>query len=332
MEIISYPGPVPGIKLEHFEVGKRLPPVPHRNRMIGDFLKELRLAEGRNTGIPKILRTMQENGSPAPSFDFDEDRTYFRVVLPAHPRYVTMSIARESAHLWALGEREAALDRIQAAVKAHPIAGELYAQLIDYQSILRDISQIEQTANIAGQTPGLVNKGALWLALAQAYITHNQSAKAISALALFQSEANTEINQAEIASLYRRAGDLQGAHRHFSIARQDIWNDDRLLNEYADVKFKIAKNLLRKWSRDSKGNKESANRLFAESIELYRRAIQLSLDPARKGWCWFRLAEIYHRLRYPVNEVEHAYAEALQALPGESTISESFAIWKQRNS
>ena len=30
---------------------------------------------------------MQENGSPAAKFDFDETRTYFRVILPVHPKY-----------------------------------------------------------------------------------------------------------------------------------------------------------------------------------------------------------------------------------------------------
>jgi ATP-dependent DNA helicase RecG len=87
MEVISYPGPVPGIQLEHFEAESSIPPAPARNRRIGDFLKELRLAERRGTGIPKIRREMRQNGSPDPRFDFDDERTYFRVTLPVHPRY-----------------------------------------------------------------------------------------------------------------------------------------------------------------------------------------------------------------------------------------------------
>jgi len=94
MEITSYPGPVPGIQPRHFEPGHTLPPVPARNRRIGDFLKELRLAEGRGTGIPKIRRRMRENGSPEARFDFDESRTYFRVTLPVHPRYDALNALR----------------------------------------------------------------------------------------------------------------------------------------------------------------------------------------------------------------------------------------------
>jgi ATP-dependent DNA helicase RecG len=87
IEVISYPGPVPGIELRHFHSGEPIPPVPARNRRIGDFLKELRLAERRGSGIPKIQRRMRQNGSPEARFDFDEERTYFRVILPINPRY-----------------------------------------------------------------------------------------------------------------------------------------------------------------------------------------------------------------------------------------------------
>ena len=41
----------------------------YRNRQIGEFLKELEMTEGRSTGIPKILKEMAANGSPAPLFE-----------------------------------------------------------------------------------------------------------------------------------------------------------------------------------------------------------------------------------------------------------------------
>ncbi len=86
MEITSYPGPVSGLEPEHFAAGASPPAVPARNRRIGELLKELRLVEMRGTGLDKIHRAMAANGSPPPHFEFDEDRTYFRVVLPIHPR------------------------------------------------------------------------------------------------------------------------------------------------------------------------------------------------------------------------------------------------------
>jgi ATP-dependent DNA helicase RecG len=92
MEVTSYPGPVHGLRHEHFAPGAAIPPVPARNRRIGELLKELRLAETRGTGVPKIHRAMAENGSPSPRFEFDEaSRGYFTVVLPAHSESATVA-------------------------------------------------------------------------------------------------------------------------------------------------------------------------------------------------------------------------------------------------
>ena len=44
---------------------------------IVSFLKELHLTEGRNTGFGKILRALEENGSPKPEFETDDDHSYF---------------------------------------------------------------------------------------------------------------------------------------------------------------------------------------------------------------------------------------------------------------
>ena len=81
--ILSFPGADRSIRMEDFQKGQAVSR-RYRNRRIGEFLKELDLAEGRSTGVPKILRAMRENGSPAPVFESDEDRTYFLVRLPVH--------------------------------------------------------------------------------------------------------------------------------------------------------------------------------------------------------------------------------------------------------
>ena len=83
IEISSYPGlersiPVSAIHDNNIR-GKK-----YRNRRIGDFLKELKLTEGRNTGIPKIKRALKNNGSPDPIFETDEDRTYFITTILIH--------------------------------------------------------------------------------------------------------------------------------------------------------------------------------------------------------------------------------------------------------
>ena len=84
MEIVSYPGPVPGVEAEHLLPGANVPAAPARNRRIGEFLKEAGLAEGRLTGLAKVFAAMERNGSPPPIFEFDAGRTYFRATLPKH--------------------------------------------------------------------------------------------------------------------------------------------------------------------------------------------------------------------------------------------------------
>ena len=81
LAILSFPGPDRSIGMEDFSRGQAVSS-RYRNRRIGEFLKELDLAKGRSTGVPKILRAMRKNGSPAPIFESDEDRTWFLVRLP----------------------------------------------------------------------------------------------------------------------------------------------------------------------------------------------------------------------------------------------------------
>ncbi len=83
LTIASYPGADRSIRMDELQIGRAVSR-RYRNRRIGEFLKELDLAEGRSTGIPKILRAMRENGSPAPVFDTDEGRTWFETRLPVH--------------------------------------------------------------------------------------------------------------------------------------------------------------------------------------------------------------------------------------------------------
>ena len=73
------------IEPDHFSPGAAVPAMPARNRRIGEFFSELKLAERRLTGVPKIFEAMARNGSPPPRFDFDEGRTWFRATLPVHP-------------------------------------------------------------------------------------------------------------------------------------------------------------------------------------------------------------------------------------------------------
>ena len=93
IEILSYPGADRSISTEGLRTYRAISR-RYRNRRIGDFLKELHLTEGRNTGMAKILRSMRQNGSPDPVFETDGDRLYFLTTLPIHPGFVGTSDGR----------------------------------------------------------------------------------------------------------------------------------------------------------------------------------------------------------------------------------------------
>lgn len=84
IEILSFPGPMPPINQAMLN-NQRVVARDYRNRKIGGFLKELKLTEGRGTGLPIIHKSLEENGSPPPTFETDENNTYFLCILPVHP-------------------------------------------------------------------------------------------------------------------------------------------------------------------------------------------------------------------------------------------------------
>ena len=87
IEIVSHPGADRSITmdgLKNYRVFNRR----YRNRRIGDFLKELHLTEGRNTGFGKILRALEKNGSPKPLFETDDERTSFAATIFIHPGFI----------------------------------------------------------------------------------------------------------------------------------------------------------------------------------------------------------------------------------------------------
>jgi ATP-dependent DNA helicase RecG len=87
IEIISYGGTDPSVRQADFDKGL-IRARRYRNRRIGEFLKELKLTEGRGTGIPSINRILLENGSPKAIFDTDgTERRFFIIEIPIHPAF-----------------------------------------------------------------------------------------------------------------------------------------------------------------------------------------------------------------------------------------------------
>ena len=322
MEIISYPGPLQGIEQHHLAKGSSVPPIPARNRRIGEFLKELRLAEGRGTGLPKIRRRMAENGSPEPQFDFDGGRTYFRVTLPAHPRYKVIHAIREGALLWSTGERQAALEHLSRAYEAQKGSGALASRLIDYLAANDDLTASEDIFGEFASQPIKTEFAQPYLAYAKALLDRNQPANARRVLSDLSSSGSTE-DKLEIAILLKRSRDFRGAHSLFLQMHADMQDDPKFLHEFAQSKISLARQIRR---RDI----AAKTRLNKDAEELLRRAIQLATDPTREAWCWFELAGTLRWLRASSTDVEQAFLTAMSLKPKEQHFKDLYEEWKSQ--
>jgi ATP-dependent DNA helicase RecG len=84
IEILSYLGPLSPLNKDKL-MDENISSGRYKNRIIGDFLKELHLTEDRNTGFRKIRKALEYNGSPQSDFNTDDERSYFLTVLMIYP-------------------------------------------------------------------------------------------------------------------------------------------------------------------------------------------------------------------------------------------------------
>ena len=72
-----------GVDKEKFIAGKAN--AKWRNQSFAYLFNKLQLAQSEGQGIPTIIRTMKEEGCPAPIFEIGTDNV--TCILPAHPRH-----------------------------------------------------------------------------------------------------------------------------------------------------------------------------------------------------------------------------------------------------
>ncbi|MCC7494880.1 MAG: tetratricopeptide repeat protein [Fimbriimonadaceae bacterium] len=320
IEVISYPGPVDGIDLAHLASGASVPPVPARNRRVGEFLKELRLAEGRLTGLPRIHRSLRENGSPAPRFDFDESRSYFRAVLPAHPEYLAREAIRDAAYLRGTGDHQSAVRRLQAALAATPHSAALAAELIrieGQQGNLDAAAQVYRQADLGAATAAPVV-----LAMADAYLGAGRLAEAQQVLSRLPLDLADQA-AASAAILEKRAGRHKEAHRLFLRAGLVAEQQPRYMLEFAQTKLKLAGAMRRQPRRQTE--EQAREKLLREAAALLEGTLQLEQGATRRAWALYELSRAREYLRRPQSEVRAALDEAVRLLPSEPRFRERLA-------
>lgn len=124
--IISFPGFDSSISDKNIAEYNITSPI-YRNRRIGDFLKELHLIEGRNTGYPTILASLKDNGSHLPILKMDDNRNYLSVTLPIHPYF---SSKKESD-----SKKLEYKERILSALRGKTLSKNEIAKAMGYKGI-----------------------------------------------------------------------------------------------------------------------------------------------------------------------------------------------------
>ena len=131
IEITSFPGfdrSISDQNIAELQIRARV----YRNRRIGDFLKELKLIEGRNTGFPNAIRALETNGSDMLRFDMDTNRNYLSVTIPIHPYFIKKP--EKSAKEFQYREK------IISALKEKPLSKNELAKAMGYKSISAKLS------------------------------------------------------------------------------------------------------------------------------------------------------------------------------------------------
>ena len=150
LEITSFPGfdrSITDAALALRDIRARV----YRNRRIGDFLKELHLIEGRNTGFPTVFDALERNGSEMPVFEMDENRGYLAISLPIHPLFAPNSKKAIGASLY--------VDAILRELDSDPLTLTELSQALGYRGISKKLRDTVEALLEAGWIERVVGPG-----------------------------------------------------------------------------------------------------------------------------------------------------------------------------
>ena len=128
VEIYS-PGGLPfNVNEEKFKKGEAT--ASWRNQSLGRIFSLLQLAQHLGSGIPRIIRSMEEEGCPPPIFEVESDS--ITCILPAHPRHQMMKRISEIESDIVIKNYQSALKKVTQILEedVHNYrALELYAEI-----------------------------------------------------------------------------------------------------------------------------------------------------------------------------------------------------------
>ena len=153
IEITSFPGfdrSISDKDIAELRIRARV----YRNRRIGDFLKELKLIEGRNTGFPNAIKALKANGSGMPRFEMDNERSFLSVTIPIHPYFLKASSDKDTEY------REKILEQLRTS----PMNRTELAKALGMKGISRKLSAAVEQLIAEGKVVQIVVGGGVKIA------------------------------------------------------------------------------------------------------------------------------------------------------------------------
>lgn len=153
IEITSFPGfdrSISDKDIAELRIRARV----YRNRRIGDFLKELKLIEGRNTGFPNAIKALRANGSGMPRFEMDNECSFLSVTIPIHQYFLRASSDKDTEY------REKILEQLRTS----PMNRTELAKALGMKGISRKLSAAVEQLIADGKVVQIVVGGGVKLA------------------------------------------------------------------------------------------------------------------------------------------------------------------------
>ena len=326
--ITSYPGPQPNIRAEHLLGDEPLPSVTARNRRIGDFLKELKLAEARGSGLPQIRRLLKANGSPPPEFAFD--LTFLSVTLPSHYRHVM----QQAKDLASAGKHEDASELLRRAFNRQPGFLDLTQALVNQEIQTGNFAAVPAVLGRlaeACEAPVRQELAAVYLWAAEKLFDAKQKPLAIEVLNQLPDVPMSVAQRIRQADAMYQCGDLAGAYPLYELA----------LPQHLAPLTGVAKIIDTRLFAYFKGEfaqlftGEEREQLQCEALELLQGVCAAPrtyypLEEKDLSDCWRRIAALSEQLGLCADEIEAAFAQAIALEPHQSAHKEERVAWKAR--
>jgi ATP-dependent DNA helicase RecG len=300
IEVISPGGLGGGLTLEDLGTGKRF----IRNQLIADVLNDMKFIERAGTGILRMRKEMEVNGSPQPIFKSDQNT--FQAILPAHPFYSSQRLLEEANQEKARANYPSAKMLYE---KALAMNSSNYFAIMGLADLEMQIGNRDKSRELYKKAIDLQPKNPhAWLSLA---ILEEKLANVQAAREVYKAASKVVTKSGVV---YRNWAVLEWNQKHYKEA--DSLFENALHKDPADHIT---------WYKRGQMNINSPVEKVKRQGEAHlRKALNLTEDTYTLSDIYFLLAREMPELRYNPSEIEDTYKRSLDLNPGRATVHYHF--------